>query len=176
MNRKERFNKYKIGIEYLQKTGLDLIVQSSLGKLVFQPGSIIEDKEKETLSLPYTLKRDDGVTYSLSEILRKRYQISTEVDFQRLTRICAIFITDFNGPESDDTPEVLFKNLRTFMREKSNHTSWEIQMALQTLDNILGFRKQRKFTEYHDLAWILNIHFTLWKERETFSGYTIEED
>ena len=175
MNRKERQKKFKIGIEYLQQTGLNLIVQTSISKLVFKPGSIIENKEEETLSLPYTVKKHLGGIYNLSETLRKRYQVSTEVDLQRLVRICAILITDFNGPESDDTPKVLFKSLRTFMREKSNHTGWEIVIALQTLDNILGFRKQRKFAEYYNLAGILNTHFNLWKELEAFSTFTIDD-
>lgn len=173
MNRKERQNKFKIGIEYLQQTGFNLTIQASVGKLVFKPGSFIENREKETLSLPYTIKRSDGVIYTLDETLRKRYQVSTEVDLQRLARICAILITDFNGPENDDTPSVLFKSLRTFMREKSNHTGWEIIIALQTLDNLLGFRKQRKFTEYSNLAGILNTHFNLWKELKPFSTFTL---
>ncbi len=176
MNRKERQNKFKIGIEYLQQTGFNLIIQSSVGKLVFKPGSFIENKEKETLSIPYTLMRSDGVTYNLSEKLRKRYQVSTEVDLKRLTRICAILITDFNGPDSDDTPKVLFTNLRTFMREKSNHTGWEIILALKTFDNLLGFRKQGMFVEYSNLAGILNTHFNLWKELEPFSTYIQELD
>lgn len=175
MNRKERQNKFKIGIDYLQQTGFNLIVQLSIGNLVFKPGSFFENMEKETLSLPYALKRSDGVIYTLSETLRKRYQVSTEVDLQRLARICAILITDFNGPESDDTPKILLKNLRTFMREKSNRTGWEIIIALQTLDNLLGFRKQRKFTEYFNLAGILNTHFGLWKELEPFSTFTIDD-
>ncbi len=175
MKRRERQKKFKIGIDYLQQTNLNLIVQSSMARLVFKPGSFIEDKEKETLLLPYTVKSPDGVTYNLSETLRKRYQVTTEVDLQRLTRICAILITDFNGPDRDDTPKILFKNLRVFMREKSNRTGWEIVIALQTLDNILGFRKQRKFTEYYNLACILNTHYNLWKELKPFSTFTIDD-
>ena len=175
MKRKERQKKFQIGIDYLKKTGLNLIVQSSLGRLVFEPGSFFEDKEKETLAIPYSIKRSDGVTYTLSEKLRERYQLSTEVDLQRLARVCAVLVTDFNGPDKDDTPEVLLKRLRTFMKEKSNRTGWEITLALETLDDILGYKKQRKSTEYYHLAWILNIHFNLWKELDPFSTFTIDD-
>ena len=147
MKRKERQKKFKIGMNYLQRAGLNLIIQSSSGRLVFKPGSFFENKEKETLASPYTIKRSDGVTYTLSEKLKERFQLSTEVDLQRLARICAILITDFSGPSSDDTPKILLKRLRTFMREKSNRTGWEITLALQTLEDILGYRRQRKSTE-----------------------------
>ena len=174
MNHKERRKRFQIGIDYLEKTGLDLIVQSGFGRLVFKPGSLFENKEKETLSIPITAKERYGiVTYTLSEDLRQRFQITTEVDLQRLVRACAILITDFNGPEKDDTPDVLFKRLRTFMKEKSNRTGWEIHMALLTIDDILGYRKKRKDREYYDLAWILNIHHNLWKERAPFETFSI---
>ncbi|MBD3191146.1 MAG: hypothetical protein GF308_10900 [Candidatus Heimdallarchaeota archaeon] len=174
MKRRERRKRFKIGIDYLQQTGLNLFIQSSLGRLVFEPGSFFDTKEEELLSRPYSLKRSDGVTYTLSEKLRERYQLSTMVDLQRLVRICAILVTNFNGPTSDDTPKVLFERLRTYMREKSNRTGWEIIEALQTLDDILGYRKQRKRSEYYHLAWILNIHHHLWKEREPFEGISID--
>ncbi|MBN1329767.1 MAG: hypothetical protein JXA54_09865 [Candidatus Heimdallarchaeota archaeon] len=175
MKQKERQKRFKIGIDYLQQSGLNLFIQSSFGKLVFTPGSFIENKEKEFLTKPYSIIGPSGVIYKLSEELSRRYQLFTEVDLQRLVRICAILITDFNGPENEDTPEILFKRLRKYMREKSNRTGWEIGIALRTLDDILGYRKERTHTEYYHLSWILNIHYNLWKEREPFEQFTVDD-
>ncbi|MFW9923298.1 MAG: hypothetical protein ACFFDW_08450 [Candidatus Thorarchaeota archaeon] len=174
MKRKERLTRFKVGIAYLEKTGLNLFVNtSSFGRISFEPGSYFENKEKETLPIPFSVKSREGIIYNLSEELRKRYQISTEVDLQRLVRICAILTTDFEGPVSDDTPDILFKNLRIFMKEKSNRTGWEITQSLITLGDILNYRKERSFSEYYHLAWILNLNYNLWKEREPFESYTI---
>jgi len=176
MKQKDRQKRFKIGLEYLQRTGLNLFIQSSFGKLSFAPGSFFDNKEKETLAIPYTVKQIGEPSYTLNDELRKRFQLITEVDLQRLARICAILITDFNGPETDDTPEVLFKGLRAFMKEKSNRTGWEINMALLTLDDtILGNRLLKNNSEYYYLAWILNVNYNLWKERKPFENFTVDD-
>ncbi|HUT82624.1 MAG TPA: hypothetical protein VMZ29_15620 [Candidatus Bathyarchaeia archaeon] len=176
MKQKERQKRFKIGLEYLQRTGLNLFIQSSFGRLSFAPGSFFENKEKEILTKPYSVRRLGEPSYTLNDEFRKRFQLTTEVDLQRLARACAILITDFNGPESDDTPEILFKRLRTYMRERSNRTGWEIKMALITLDDtILGNRLLKSESEYYYLAWILNVNYNLWKEREPFENFTVDD-
>ncbi len=176
MKQKDRQKRFKIGLEYLMRTGLNLYVQSSFGRLSFAPGSFYENREKETLPTPYSVHEIGEPTFTLNDEFRKRFQLITEVDLQRLVRVCAILITDFNGPESDDTPDVLFKRLRTFMKEKSNRTGWEIRLALMTLDDtILRNRLLKNDSEYYFLARLLNVNYKLWVERKPFENYTVDD-
>ncbi len=174
VKRKERQKRFKVGLGYLKQAGLDLRVESSLGVLTFKPGSVFEDKAEEGLPDPFIVKRRDGIEFSLSKELRERYQISTDVDLQRLVRACAILITDFAGPSTKDHRKYLFEQLRTYMRERSNRTGWEIMQALKTLDDFLGEKNRKDNSEYYNLAWILNVRYHLWKERGEFEDTTVD--
>ena len=174
MKKKERRKLHEVGVSYLKKTGLNLIKWTSFGKMTFQPGSIFENKEEETLPIPYSIKLNNGVVYSLNSKLRKRYQISTEVDLQRIIRICSILVTNFNGPDEEDTPRTHRERIRNWITDTPSgidRIGFHMVMALHSLDEILGFKKHFDFGINFELVNILRVQYKLWlnDSREEFS-------
>ncbi|HUU78092.1 MAG TPA: hypothetical protein VMX55_07065 [candidate division Zixibacteria bacterium] len=156
---------HKVGVEYLEKTGLDLIVWTSFGKATLQPGSAFENIEKEKLPTPYSIKLNNGVIYTLNENLQKRYQITTEVDLQRILRICSILVTNFQGPEEEDSPKNHREGIRQWIKDQSSgidRIGFHMVMALHTLDEILGYKKHFDFSENFSFVNILRVLYKLW--------------
>ena len=165
MKKKERRKLHEVGVSYLQKTSLNLIEWTSLGKVTYQPGSFFDNKEKETLSVPYSIKLNNGVVYSLHEKLRQRYQISTEIDLQRILRVCSILVTNFNGPDEKDTPKNHRERIREWIKDTPSgidRIGFHMVMALHSLDEILGFKKHFDFGINFELVNILRVQYKLW--------------
>lgn len=117
----EAFEKYKAGIEYLKKTGLVIIMHSLLGRMVFEPGSLFEDKEKETLPRPAAFSAG-----RLSLAFMDHFNLTTEVDLGILLRACSIILTNFSGPDEEDFP----KNHQNRLKERLAATGTDCHQYL----------------------------------------------
>ncbi|MHA1121385.1 MAG: hypothetical protein ACTSPC_01060 [Candidatus Heimdallarchaeota archaeon] len=107
--------KYKIGLEYLRKTGFDHIVLEvgPFGSEVyrFKPHSRF-DNEKADLPNPCRF----GEVH-LTKKMMDHYQIKTKVDIARYLRIVSIILTHFSLPDEYDNFAIHVRELRRHFQD-----------------------------------------------------------
>ena len=92
----DRTKKYKLGLEYLKKSGFDLPVIPTFARLVYKEHSYFDEK-KQNLPKPYKIAGN-----VLSADFMNHYSIITKVDLARYLRIVAIILAHFQGPKDND--------------------------------------------------------------------------
>ena len=155
---------YTTGIEYLKKTGLDLIVQLNFIRIPFKPGSYLQDKTKETLRKPYGIISPSKEVFSLSVAFMDRFKISTVVDMNRMIRACSIILTNFDGPGEYDDIDYHIENLREMLScESIDNVPKLMLMALHIIEEIIGIKKEPlPEIDYQKAVNVLNVYFKLW--------------
>ena len=133
----DAMKKYKPGIDYLKSTGLDLLLVTQFIRTVMQPGSLYES-ESEILAKPFTTSKG-----SMSIEFMERYSISTEVDLERLVRMASIILTNFTGPDEEESPKKHFQRLVTRLKEETGNMEREVAMVqvFLILDRVFEFGK-----------------------------------
>ena len=59
----------------------------------------------------------------------ERYNITTEVDLERLVRMCSIILTNFTGPDKDESPKKHFQRLVDRLKEEPGNAEREVAMV-----------------------------------------------
>ena len=108
--------KYKIGLEYLRKTGFDHIVRElgAFGVEVYKykPHSRFDSEKKD---LPNPCQFRDFV---LTKKLMDHYQIKTKVDIARYLRIISIILSNFSLPDEYDNFDIHRRQVKNQLFEK----------------------------------------------------------
>lgn len=107
--------KYKIGLEYLRKTGFDHIVFEigPFGSEVYKykPHSRFDSEKKD---LPNPCQFGEIV---LTKKMMDHYQIKTKVDIARYLRIISIILTHFSLPDEYDNFDIHRRELRRHFQD-----------------------------------------------------------
>ncbi|NHJ48993.1 MAG: hypothetical protein FK733_14500 [Asgard group archaeon] len=152
------------GKAYLKKAGTDVIAIAGGIKMVFSPGSAYININKEKLPEKFNIE-SLGKEFSFSKSFIKHYQVTHQVDMERLLRACSILITNFTGPESDDIMKNHLDRLFTnFMIKPGNICVDEVRAALETFGDIIKIKRKPKISldEYTDAAKIIGDYFKIW--------------
>lgn len=134
------------GINYIKKAGTNVVLNTGGIKMVMQPGSAYDDIKKE--KLPESFFIDDiGIAVSFSKNFIKEYKVTHKVDLDRLMRACSILLTQFEGPETEDTPKKLHEKLFFALSAYQNYEAEQALIAaLKTFGDILQV-KHKKISE-----------------------------
>lgn len=160
------------GKAYLKKAGTNVIQIAGGIKLVFSPGSAYEDISKEKLPETFYVKELEE-EFIFSDWFKKQYQMTHQVDMERLLRACSILITEFSGPETEDNMRNHHKRLAMhFMMKSGENCEKEVHAALVTFGEVLNIKEGPEVTidDYIDAAIILGFYFKLWDY-----GFTVDD-
>ncbi|MBK5113083.1 MAG: hypothetical protein KGD59_07965 [Candidatus Heimdallarchaeota archaeon] len=157
--------KYKIGLEYLRKTGFDHIVRELgvFGVEVFKykPHSRFDSEKKD---LPNPCKFRDFV---LTKKLMDHYKIKTKVDIARYLRIISIILTNFSLSDEYDNFDIHRRELRRYF-QNNNYQSIAskksaIREALMAYDEAFSSRISIPESDYNDFADVLNLFYNIYE-------------
>ncbi|GAI83039.1 unnamed protein product [marine sediment metagenome] len=156
--------KYKVGLEYLKKTGFDHIVieVGVFGTEVYKykPHSRFDNEKKD---LPNPCQFRDFV---LTKKLMDHYKIKTKVDIARYLRIISIILTNFSLPDEYDYFEIHRKRLRVHLqketfKEKQNKRL-AVREALSAYDEAFSSSITLPLKDYEDFTEILNLFYSIY--------------
>ncbi|MBD3190641.1 MAG: hypothetical protein GF308_08350 [Candidatus Heimdallarchaeota archaeon] len=154
-------------MKYLKKTGTHLYLKLPPGGkyeyIQAPPGFVMDDKKKETLPRPYTVKTADGKTIKISTELMDRLKIITQMDFDRILRCSAIILTNFTGPQDKDIVKLHQARLQEWIAKDIKNRQQEFVGSLIMLDNIeSGSKEILPVNDYFEAGTILGHIFKLW--------------
>jgi len=157
--------KYKIGLEYLRKTGFDHIVFEigPFGSEVyrFKPHSRF-DCEKADLPNPCRFGEID-----LTKKMMDHYQIKTKVDIARYLRIISIILTHFSLPDEYDNFAIHRRELRRHFQDDYYKTDLlkrsAIREALVAYDEAFSSPGIIPVWDYDSFANLLNRFYNIFE-------------
>ncbi|MFW9919607.1 MAG: hypothetical protein ACFFED_08410 [Candidatus Thorarchaeota archaeon] len=141
---------YAEGIAYLQRMSLDLYMPTPFGGMTFKPGSFFEDTEKE--KVPKPAKIGQGL---LSSRFMDRFNISTEVDLNRMVRAVSIILTNFSGPRDQDSPRIHQNRLKAFIAGDQSKCKVEVVQAFFCIEKILNLEGLLSLDDYFDAGFAI---------------------
>ncbi|MEA2069682.1 MAG: hypothetical protein U9O98_00150 [Asgard group archaeon] len=163
------------GKKYLKKAGTNVFVIADGIKMVFEPGSAYKDINKEKLPEKFFIEFLNKEV-ALPKEFARLYQVTHQVDFERLLRGCSILLTNFTGPQSADTlknhHERLFKH---FMVTGGMIAKDNMVQALKEFGKLCNIPKRNTINDddYRLIAQVLGDKYKLWAYDEIdlfFSG------
>ena len=157
--------KYKIGLDYLRKTGFDHIIreQGIIGVEVyrFKPHSRF-DSEKSDLPNPCQFGE-----IVLTKKIMDHYQIKTKVDIARYLRIISIILTNFSLPPEYDNFDIHRRELRRHFQDdyyKNDHRKRSaIREALVAYDEAFSSPGIIPVWDYDSFADLLNRFYNIYE-------------
>ena len=157
--------KYKIGLEYLRKTGFDHIIreQGIIGVEVyrFKPHSRF-DSEKSDLPNPCQFGE-----IVLTKKIMDHYQIKTKVDIARYLRIISIILTHFSLPPEYDNFDIHRRELRRHFQDDYYKTDLlkrsAIREALVAYDEAFSSPGIIPVWDYDSFADLLNRFYNIYE-------------
>ncbi|NPE06835.1 MAG: hypothetical protein GNW80_01015 [Asgard group archaeon] len=172
--------KYKIGLEYLRKTGFDHIVRElgAFGVEVYKykPHSRFDSEKKD---LPNPCQFRDFV---LTKKLMDHYQIKTKVDIARYLRIISIILSNFSLPDEYDNFDIHRRELRRYFHNNNYQSiaskKSAIREALMAYNEAFSSRISIPESDYNGLADVLNLFYNIYdtlpdieiKKEKTITG------
>jgi hypothetical protein len=169
--------KYKIGLEYLRKTGFDHIVRELgvFGVEVFKykPHSRF-DSEKADLPNPCQFGE-----IVLTKRLMDHYQIKTKVDIARYLRIISIILTNFSLPDEYDNFDIHRRELRKFLQNEKYKSKEMKQLAIRealiAYDNTFSTYITIQMKDYANFADILNLFYGIYEPMPEYKKMTEDQ-
>ena len=157
--------KYKIGLEYLRKTGFDHIVREQgvfcVEVFKYKPHSRFDSEKKD---LPNPCQFRDFV---LTKKLMDHYQIKTKVDIARYLRIISIIITNFSLPDEYDNFEIHRRELRRHFQDDYYKTDLlkraAVREALVAYDEAFSSPGIIPVWDYDSFADLLNSFYNIFE-------------
>ena len=157
--------KYKIGLEYLRKTGFDHITRDLgvFGVEVFKykPHSRF-DNEKKDLPNPCQFRE-----FVLTKKLMDHYKIKTKVDIARYLRIISIILTNFSLADEYDNFEIHRRELRRFFQNNNYQSRASkksaIREALMAYDEAFSSRISILESDYNGFTDVLNLFYNIYE-------------
>jgi hypothetical protein len=176
----DKYQKYKPGLDYLKKSGLDLVVEQD-----FVIKSIFTFKEhtyfgetKENLPKPYKVSNN-----VLSTKFMEHYDFITKVDLARFLRVVSVILTKFTGPKENDHFDNHIYRLQDLFKKQSPENEALVMEALQAYNEVLGSKKSFPKEDYISFARILDHLWNIFKPKigkdtadELYSDYYDYDD
>lgn len=162
-----KYQKYKPGLDYLKKNGLDLIVKQDFiikSVITYQEHSYFGET-KEDLPKPYKLA---GNVISID--FMNHYDFITKVDLARFLRVVSIILTNFTGPKEEDHFNAHIWRLQDLCKAPSPENESLVMEALLAYDEVLGSKKNLLKEDYIAFARILNYLWYIFEPAEEASG------
>lgn len=159
INQAEYNESKKIFVEMVAKQKPDL--KSKIIKI--PPGF----EPKDTLSRPHKLKTQDGDEIQLSTEFMDRFELSTQMDLNRMIRNSSIILTNFTGPLEKDNFKIHHNRLKKWIRENARKDVPEYQglpdliIALMILNRLLPPKGNLSTEEYFYAGCILGAYYKL---------------
>jgi len=147
------YQKYKLGLDYLKSSGLDLVVKQDFfikTVLTYQEHSYFGET-KENLARPYKLANN-----VLSKQFLDHYDLITKVDLARFLRVVSIILTNFTGPKDNDHFDTHIYRLQDLFLKPSYENEALVMEALLAYNEVLGKKTNLPREDYHAYARILN--------------------
>ena len=157
--------KYKIGLDYLRKTGFDHIIreQGIIGVEVyrFKPHSRFDNEKSD---LPNPCQFGEIV---LTKKMMDHYQIKTKVDIARYLRIISIILTHFSLPDEYDNFDIHRRELRRHFQDDYYKTDLlkrsAIREALVAYDEAFSSPGIIPVWDYDSFADLLNRFYNIYE-------------
>lgn len=122
---------------------------------------------KDTLSRPLKLKTQDGDEIQLTTEFMDRFELSTQMDLNRMIRNSSIILTNFTGPLEKDNFKLHHDRLKKWIRENARKDVPEYQglpdliISLMILNSLMPAKGNLSTEEFFYAGCILGAYYKL---------------